>query len=107
MRTPMLVGLESQLVTYINEHLFEPISLQTVADAFYRSRSQISRIFQRATGSPMWKYILVKRLMAARAMIQRGEPASTACTVCGFTDYSAFYRAYRAQFGHAPREDAV
>lgn len=101
------VGLESQLVTYINEHLFEPISLQSVADAFYRSRSQISRIFQRATGSPMWKYILVKRLMAARAMIQRGESASTACTVCGFSDYSAFYRAYRTQFGHAPREDAA
>ena len=43
---------------------------------------------------------------AARAMIQRGEAASRACIACGFSDYSAFFRAYRSQFGHAPKEDA-
>ena len=99
-------GLQSQLVAYVNEHLFEPISLQNVADHFYRSRSQISRIFQQATGSPLWEYVTIKRLLAARAMIQRGESAGKACLSCGFTDYSSFYRAYRARFQHSPREDA-
>ena len=99
-------GLQSMIVAYVNEHLFEPISLQTVADHFYRSRSQISRIFQQATGSPIWEYVTIKRLLAARAMIQRGEPAGKACLACGFTDYSSFYRAYRARFQHSPREDA-
>ena len=99
-------GLQSQLVTYVNEHLFESISLQSVADRFYRSRSQISRVFQQATGSSLWEYVTIKRLMAARAMIQRGESAGSACLACGFSDYSSFFRAYRAHFGHAPREDA-
>jgi len=98
--------LPSQLVAYVNEHLFEDISLQTVADAFYRSRSQISRIFRHSTGSSLWEYIVLKRLLAARAMLQRGESAMTACTACGFSDYSAFYRAYRTQFGHSPKKDA-
>lgn len=99
-------GLQEQLVFYVNEHLFDPISLQTVADHFYCSRSQISRSFRRATGSPLWKYVSIKRLLAARDMIQRGESASDACTACGFADYSTFFRAYRAQFGHPPRDDA-
>ena len=99
-------GLQSQLVAYINEHLFDPISLQSVADHFYRSRSQISRVFLQATGSPFWEYISIKRLLAARAMIQRGESAGAACAACGFSDYSSFFRAYRAQFGHTPKEDA-
>jgi len=99
-------GLQSQLVAYVNENLFESISLQSAADHFYRSRSQISRIFLQATGSPFWEYVTLKRLMAARAMIQRGESASRACIACGFSDYSAFFRAYRTQFGHAPKEDA-
>ena len=99
-------GLQSQLVAYVNEHLFETISLQSVADHFFRSRSQISRIFQQATGSPLWEYVTLKRLMAARAMIQRGEAASNACVSCGFSDYSSFFRAYRAHFGHVPKEDA-
>lgn len=99
-------GLHGQLVAYVNEHLFEPISLQSVADAFYRSRSQISRMFLQATGSPLWEYVTIKRLLAARAMIQRGETAAAACSACGFSDYSAFFRAYKAQFHHSPRSDA-
>lgn len=98
-------GLQSMVVAYVNEHLFEPISLQSVADHFYRSRSQISRIFQQATGSPLWEYVTIKRLLAARAMIQRGESAGAACLACGFSDYSSFFRAYRARFHHSPRED--
>lgn len=99
-------GFQSQLLEYVNEHLFEDISIQSVADAFYRSRSQISRVFRQATGSSLWDYVTVKRLMAARAMIQRGEPAIKACTSCGFSDYSSFYRAYKSHFGHSPKEDA-
>ena len=99
-------GLQSQLVAYVNEHLFDPISLQTVADQFYRSRSQISRLFLQATGSPFWEYVSIKRLLAAQAMIQQGEAAGVACAACGFSDYSSFFRAYRARLGHSPKEDA-
>lgn len=99
-------GLQSQLVKYVNEHLFEHISLQSVAEHFYLSRSQISRIFQQATGSSLWEYVSIKRLLAARAMIQRGESAGVAAITCGFSDYSSFFRAYRAHFGHSPKEDA-
>ena len=99
-------GLQGQLVEYVNAHLFEDISLQSVSDVFFRSRSQISRLFQQATGSSFWEYVTIKRLMAARAMIQRGEPAGHAAAACGFSDYSTFFRAYRAHFQHAPREDS-
>lgn len=100
-------GLQSQLVAYVNTHLFENISVQSVADAFFRSRSQISRIFHQATGSSLWEYVTIKRLLAARAMLERGESASAACLACGFSEYSSFFRAYRAHFGHSPREDSV
>lgn len=100
-------GLQSQLVDYVNEHLFENISIQSIADEFFRSRSQISRVFQQATGSSLWEYVTIKRLMAARAMLQRGESANAACTACGFSEYSSFYRAYKSYFGHSPKEDAA
>lgn len=99
-------GFQGQLVAYVNEHLFDNITLQSVADHFYHSTSQISRIFREATGSSLWKYVTIKRLMSAREAIQRGEPAGMACISCGFSDYSSFYRAYYNYFRHAPREDA-
>ena len=100
-------GLAGQILAYVNEHLFEDISIQTIADAFYRSPSQISRIFQQATGNALWKYVTIKRLMSARELIQRGEPAAIAAAACGFSEYSTFYRAYKAHFGHSPKEDAT
>lgn len=100
-------GLQSQLVDYVNEHLFENISIQSIADEFYRSRSQISRVFQQATGSSLWEYITIKRLMAARAMMQRGKSASEAASSCGFSEYSSFYRSYKSHFGHSPKEDCI
>ena len=98
-------SFQSQLVAYVNEHLFEDISLQSIADAFYRSRSQISRVFRQSTGSPLWEYVTIKRLLAAQTMLQRGVSASEACLACGFSDYSSFFRAYRARFGHSPKSD--
>lgn len=98
-------SFQSQLVAYVNEHLFEDISLQSIADAFYRSRSQISRVFRQSTGSPLWEYVTIKRLLSAQAMLQRGVSASEACLACGFSDYSSFFRAYRARFGHSPKSD--
>lgn len=98
-------GFQSQLVAYVNRHLFEDISLQSIADAFYRSRSQISRVFRQSTGSPLWEYVTIKRLLSAQTMLQRGVSASEACIACGFSDYSSFFRAYRARFGHSPKSD--
>ena len=96
---------QNELLAYVNKHLFEDISVQMAADAMHLSRSQVSRIFQQVTGTSMWKYVTAKRLLAARAMIHRGESANAACTACGFSEYSSFYRAYRSYFGHSPKED--
>lgn len=94
-----------ELVSYVNEHLFEDISLDTIVAAFYRSKSQISRTFREATGISVWNYVLMKRLMAARAYLQDGESSEKTCEKCGFGDYSAFYRAYKARFGCSPSAD--
>lgn len=100
-------SLSRQLVLYVNEHIFEPLSLEQVSSVFSRSVSQISRVFRQATGSSLWEYIIIKRLLASRAMLLRGETAVNAASVCGFTDYSSFYRAYKKRFGHSPGSDRV
>ena len=98
-------GIAPQLVEYINANLFDEISLDSISRHFYMSQSQLNRVFVKATGSSVWEYIRIKRLLAARERIVAGERASVACTLCGFKDYSAFYRAYKARFGHAPSEE--
>ncbi len=94
-----------EIVTYINLHLFEELSLSFLSRHFFLSTSQMERLFKKATGSSIWDYIVMKRLIAARNKIRSGMSSGTAAQECGFRDYSAFYRAYVRQFGASPQKD--
>jgi len=100
-------SLTEELVAYINLHLFEEISLDTISKHFFLSSSQLSRLFKQATGSSIWDYIMIKRLLAARSKIRAGVPFNKAAFECGFRDYSSFYRAYVHKFGVSPKNDLL
>lgn len=102
---PSEAEASSKLLQYVNQHLCEPLSLDSLARQFFMGKSQLNRTFHRLTGYSVWKYILIKRLILARSMIRQGIPAMQACTDCGFHDYSSFYRAYKNHFQLSPQED--
>ena len=93
-----------QVIDYINAHLHDELSLDRLSEEFFLSRSQISRIFKKATGSSVLDYITIKRLIRAREYILNGETAANACHLSGFDDYSTFYRAWRRRFSGAPSD---
>jgi len=94
-----------RIVAYVNNHLFESISVPKLAEHFYLSPSQFSRVFKQATGAAPWEYITKKRLTAAKEKIRSGSSARQASEFCGFGDYSAFYRAYIKYFGSSPTDN--
>jgi AraC-like DNA-binding protein len=95
-------SIAGQITAYINEHLFEDISVLTIANQFFMSVSQIERIFKKYMHSSVWQYINAKRLAAARRKIESGISAYTACEESAFGDYSSFYRAYVKAYGEKP-----
>ncbi len=101
-KPPAPQSLAEQAVSYVNRHIFDRISVTSLAEHFYLSKSQFCRIFKNTTGASPWDYITAKRLIAAKTMIARGSSAKTAAESCGFHDYSVFYRAYLKRFGTSP-----
>lgn len=91
-----------RVVSYINAHLFEEVTVSNLAEYFCLSSSQFTRLFKKDIGSSPWEYILRKRLTAARELLKKGSGTQSACSQCGFMDYSSFYRAYRKYFNEAP-----
>lgn len=94
-----------KIVSYVNAHLFDKLSVPMLAEHFFLSASQFSRIFKQATGAAPWEYITIKRLTAAREKIRGGISVRNAAESCGFGDHSAFYRAYVKHFGCAPSSE--
>ena len=94
--------LGKELISYVNENLTRDISLASVSDYVHMSPSQVNRIFRRLTGTSVYDYVLSKRLIMAREMIEAGEGSVRASQLCGFGDYSSFYRLYKKRTGKAP-----
>ena len=97
-------GFAERVIRYINQHLFDEITVPSVSEHFNLSTSQFTRIFKKNVGSSPWEYILRKRLIAARALLHNGTSTQKACENCGFSDYSSFYRAYVKYFHESPGE---
>lgn len=94
----------SDIIEYINLNLKEELSLSLLCERFYISKSQLNRSFKRIIGSTVWEYITNKRLLLAKKLLEEGVGPTKVFLSCGFNDYTAFYRAYRAKFGCPPSE---
>ncbi|MDD4546645.1 MAG: AraC family transcriptional regulator [Oscillospiraceae bacterium] len=98
--------MSHELVSYVNYNLTSgDLSLDKLSEQFLISKCQLNRIFKQATGSTVWDYILIKRVMTARQMLRSGQPAHKVSQECGFRDYSSFYRFYKKRFNVSPQED--
>lgn len=96
---------ERQWIRYINEHLDTNMTLYSLANRFYISPSTLERRFKKATGTTVAQYLNIKRLMKARVLLQHGSRPTEIFRDVGFSDYSAFYRAYRKKFGISPNKE--
>ena len=99
--------VQQRVIRYLNEHLAQPLCLDNLCQEFYISKSQLQRLFREATGTTIYRYLTIKRLMLARQLVLAGASPTHIYTQCGFTDYSTFYRAYTKHFGHSPSQDAT
>jgi len=90
------------IIEYINENLTSDISLEDIAKRFYISKYYLCRIFLKHTGVSPFAYITTKRIALAQNLINAGEHATKVAYKVGFSDYSAFYRAYKKQTGRSP-----
>ncbi len=101
-QSPLVLGV----LDYIGEHFNEELSLDLLAREFFVSKYHLSHEFSKATGTGVYRYILLKRLIAAREMLLGGKPAGEVAHLCGFRDYTSFFKAFKAEYGISPRECA-
>lgn len=100
-RDPLVIDI----IDYINSHLTEEFDLDELSRRFFFSKSHINKVFRAETGSSVWDYVVVKRLLHARSLLHSGVSAAGAAARSGFSDYSSFFRLYRRRFGVSPAKD--
>ena len=102
---PVVVNEAMQeVLAYINGHFAEVIRLDALARRFGVSVSFLSHEFVKYTGRSVYDYVLYRRVVRAKELINAGKSLGEVAIHCGFADYSNFLRIFRKLAGITPTE---
>lgn len=96
----------SPILSYIDSHITEDLSLERISGQFYVTPSYLCRIFKNATGTTIHKYITAKRITLAKDLLTQGYSVTDACNRSGFKDYNGFLKSFVSAVGIAPKKYA-
>ncbi len=96
--------LLDQALAYIENHLAEKITLSDIAKHLWVSQSTVTQTFRNKMGVSFYRCVTQRRLIAAKTLILEGVPLESVGQKVGYSDYSSFYRAFKQEFGIAPRQ---
>jgi AraC-like DNA-binding protein/quercetin dioxygenase-like cupin family protein len=87
---------------YMDAHLDCDVTLANLEAAAGRDRWRLSRDFRAVFGTSPYRYLLLRRLDSARALLVSGHTIADAALACGFADQSHFTRRHKQAFGMTP-----
>lgn len=96
-------GRMREIITYINDHITEPLTLDGLAEHFFVSKYYLLHAFKEYANLSVYQYILSKRIMLAQRLMRDGATPGAAARASGFGDYAGFYRAFVKQTGVTPQ----
>ncbi|PST48529.1 AraC family transcriptional regulator [Bifidobacterium callitrichos] len=93
------------VLTYIANHLADPLPIGDLASLAYMSEYHFIRVFKKETGYTPHAYIVDARMHAAKYLLINSDlPLKRLCEECGFTDASSFCAAFKRKNGISPIE---
>lgn len=94
-----------QLISYIEAHYAEPVTLQQLADAVNCNSQYLCRFFKEITGTSPIQYLIFCRIEHACVMLTDTTlPILEISMDCGFENVSYFIRKFRQLKGCTPKE---
>ena len=91
------------IIVYINDHLSENVTLDTLSENFFITKHHMCKIFKSATGYTINQYINYKRILLVQELYKSGRSLIQASMDAGFNSYANFYKAYVKQTGKSPK----
>ena len=94
-----------QLVSYINNHISEGVSLKVLSNMFHMNPNYISQYFKNETGMNYSAYLLMLRINKAKNLLMNSDRSvAEVAQMTGFKDYRLFSRTFKQETGLTPSQ---
>lgn len=94
-----------EALAYIDSHLDEPMSIESIAAQYHFSPYYFHRLFTMIVGKSLAAHIRGRRLQRACLWLHEGDRSVLDIALsCGFASAQSFSRAFQASFGLSPSE---
>lgn len=91
-----------EILSYIDMHIYEKISLDKLAGLAGYSPFYFSKLFSEAMGIPVTGYIRIRKLQYALVSLQEGKKVLDVALLYSFESHEGFTRAFTQLFGTSP-----
>lgn len=92
------------IIDYIDSHITENITLDTLAKNLSRDKYYLSHKFKRETDTSILHYLILSRISKAKQYLSDGMNVTETCYNCGFNDYSNFITTFKKITGYTPKQ---
>lgn len=99
-----LSQLASKIVAYIEDHIYEQITVEKMSEDLNVSKSHLQNTFIATMNIGVKSYIIMKKLDKARILLKNGERAIEVADKLGYKTYSSFYKSYIKMYGESPKD---
>lgn len=97
-----LSPLTRECCQYIQNHIYEELTLPVMARALRYSESYLSHRFKEEMGQSVNRYIRQTRIAQAKQLLREGRPPSQIAAMLRFSSQSHFSAAFRKSTGMTP-----
>jgi len=96
--------LISEIVNFIKSNYADEITLDSLAERFFVSKSTIIRSFKDVMGMTPTQYLIYTRIMESRKFLSKGFSVKEVAAKIGYKDESSFIKKFKEIQGESPKQ---
>ncbi|MBE5876714.1 MAG: helix-turn-helix domain-containing protein [Lachnospiraceae bacterium] len=92
----------NEIIAYIQEHIYENLTVSELATHFYLHPDYLSRLFKNHTHVSVNQYIILQKIATAQSLLREGYTVAQVQETLGYSSYAYFFKTFQKTTGMSP-----
>lgn len=92
----------NDMISYIREHISEPLTVTDLAKHFYLHPDYLSRLFKKHAHTTVSHYITLQKIATAQSLLRDGRTVAEVQEILGYSSYAYFFKTFQKNTGISP-----